>query len=76
MLGRFGLWLALKSMESLAKGALTWENGEKIRTKVIDKAIERAVKAKTTKTKVDNQALMFYAGIMKSDRLKAALEQK
>ena len=65
----------MRSAESLAKGALTWENGEKVRSKLVDASIKRAEKAKQTKTKVDDQALLFYAGFMKSNRLKDALEK-
>ena len=52
------------------------ENGEAQRTKIVDFLIVRAGKAKATKTSVDNDLLSFWVGVLKSNRLKEALENK
>ncbi len=73
MVSKIGIWLLVKIAEGVAAKCST--SGEARRTKIIDFLITRAQKAKGTKTSADDDILKYWAGILKSDRLKAALSQ-
>ena len=73
MISKIGLWLLIKIAEGVASKYLTSFAGDATRTEVVDYLIDRAEKAKLTATSADNDALRFWAGFLKSDRLKEAL---
>ena len=74
MASKIGLWLLIKIAEALTGKYMTAAAGEARRTKVIDYLIVRAEKAKASSTSADNDVLAYWAGIMKSERLKEALK--
>ena len=76
MISKIGIWLLIKIAEGLASKYMTSKNGEAKRVKLIDFLIKRAAKAKITPTSADNDILAFWVGVLKSDRLKAALGEK
>ena len=73
MISKIGIWLLIKIAEGLASKFMTPANGEAKRTKIVDFLIVRAAKAKRTKTSADDDILSFWAGVLKSDRLKDAV---
>jgi hypothetical protein len=73
MVAKTTLWLVVKLIEALASRYMTAERGEARRTQLIDYLCKRADKAKETKTEVDEQVLMYWAGFLKSQRLKDRL---
>ena len=70
MVAKTALWLIVKLIEALASKYMTAERGEARRTQLIDYLCNRVDKAKKTKTAVDDQVLTYWAGFLKSDRLK------
>lgn len=73
MVEKIGLWILVKVAEGLASSFLTPERGEARRTVLVDYLCKRADKAKETKTEADDQFLSYWAGFLKSDRLKDRL---
>jgi len=73
MLSKIALWLLIKMAEGVTSKYLTLVKGESQRTRIIDYLIVRAAKAKDSETSADDNVLLYWAGIMKSDRLKEAL---
>jgi len=74
MIAKIGLWMLVKIAEGLTGKFMTCTAGENKRTKLVDYLIGRAEKAKLTKTSADNDVLRFWAGFLKSERLKEALK--
>ena len=74
MIAKIGLWLLIKAAEWIASGFLTEVKGEARRKQLVEFLIRRAEKAKRTKTTADDQLLRYWAGLLKSDRLKKTLE--
>jgi len=74
MFEKIGLWLLVAVAEKLAHKYLTIERGADRRTQLVDYLIGRAQKAQKSKTEVDNGALSYFAGLLKSERLGEALK--
>ena len=75
MISKIGIWILVKLAEGVASKYMTSRAGDAKRTKVVDYLIVRAEKAELTVTSADNDALRFWAGFLKSDRLKEALNK-
>ena len=76
MIEKLGIWLLVTVAEKLAAKFLSHERGQDRRTKLVDYLITRAIKANKNKTTADNDALMYFSGFLKSERLLKALEKK
>lgn len=76
MVAKIALWIVVKLAEAIASKYLTYERGQLRRTWLVDYLIKRAEKAKTNATTADNDLLLYWAGILKSERLKDALQDR